>query len=198
MRLLFCVFVFSFFSTASFAAECQTDLGRNDDYRTLSRVLKCLQDRIRVLENRPASTGSVEKKVVVPIENAFRKSVEHDGFEWGFPKCKREGRDIACKVLIRNKSGRTINRYRVHLDSSKTTAFTDQFTQHRLYAGYFANWTKRFDKDFSVNFPDGIVLPLSWKIKDVSQSIKGFQSISLYIDGISWTTYKFNGVSIQN
>lgn len=199
MRLFFYVFIFSFFSTASFAAECQTDLGRNDDYRTLSRVLKCLQDRIRALESRPASTGSVEKKVVVPIKNAFKNSVEHYGFEWGFPECKRDGQDVACKVLVRNRSGKTDHSYNIYLDNSSTTAFTDQFTQHRLYAGYFANWSKRFDREFEVNFPDGVVLPLNWKVKNVPENAMGFQSISVYANVNGYNrTYKFNGVSIQN
>lgn len=62
MPLVF-FFFFLCLSTMADAADCATELKSSGSYRELSAALKCLNDRIQVLEQRREQTAEIKRTV---------------------------------------------------------------------------------------------------------------------------------------
>lgn len=181
MRLLMALlFLFLFNLSTAKANECDIQIKASEGTKKLNSILACLKNEIQTLKSMKVGVSNFPKVVDQSLFSTERKAIILDTISHSFPICKRQKSNVECKLILKNSSNVRTG-YAVYLDHSKSTAFSDHMSQDTFKEGKFANWTKSYDSTFEIVFPEGVTLPLSFKIIGTPAEAKFFQIINLHV-----------------
>jgi hypothetical protein len=175
----------------AWAADCPSELKPTDDYNTLSKKIKCLNDRINDLEKRygggaaapsakgkaPASHSSVE---------ASRSDTEWNDFRIAGRSCRNAGKSLLCRVTFTAPKNVSLaifmdNTALFDQDGGRTPASGASFGRKLGLFGYRGREYVRLD------LSKGVASTAEFEFKKGADAIQAVSAISLSIHDLSVT-----------